>query len=169
MRATARTATTTGAAMSEGEPVKRGEVNWKLLQGFAVRPHKHLNIVDDGEYGVMVDGVFDAGCHGIGEVMQEARTVQHLCDLAGIPEGRGDSAHVDARVYLVIQRLLERGERLERIASWHSRESGGGGTVGSFCVDCGHVWPCDTRKMADGTWTEGDDEAMGAAFEGMGS
>lgn len=146
--------------MNEGEPVRLGEVNWALINKLATKPHKHLNIVDGGEYGVMVDGVFNAGNHGIGEVMQEARTVQHLCDFVGIPEGRADDAHVDARVYLAIQRLIEREERLARIADWHVRETGEGGTVGDYCVECGTRWPCDTRKMADGTWSDEDDERM---------
>jgi hypothetical protein len=29
--------------------------------------------------------------------------------------------------------------------------------VGDYCVECGHVWPCDSRKMAEGTWTEADE------------
>lgn len=55
--------------------------------------------------------------------------------------------------------LVERGgwrDRLSRIATWHSRESGPAGTVGDYCNECSHVWPCDTRRMADGTYT--DDE-----------
>ena len=43
------------------------------------------------------------------------------------------------------------GGRLERIASWHSRETAPGGMVGDFCIECGYVWPCETRRMADGT------------------
>lgn len=45
-------------------------------------------------------------------------------------------------------------ERLDRIADWHSRESGAGGLVGDNCVECGLPWPCDTRAMADGTYIE---------------
>lgn len=48
------------------------------------------------------------------------------------------------------------GDQLQRIASWHSRETGPGGTVGDFCVECGTVWPCDTRRLADGTYENED-------------
>jgi hypothetical protein len=48
-------------------------------------------------------------------------------------------------------------DRLGRISTWHSRETGEHGTVGDFCVDCGHKWPCDTRRMADGTYEDEDD------------
>lgn len=53
--------------------------------------------------------------------------------------------------------LVARGEwrdRLDRIRTWHSRESGPAGTFGDFCNECGHVWPCDTRRMVDGTYTD---------------
>ena len=42
-------------------------------------------------------------------------------------------------------------ERLDRIATWHARETGPGGMVGDYCTECGEHWPCDTRRMADGT------------------
>lgn len=48
------------------------------------------------------------------------------------------------------------GDRLQRISSWHSRESGLGGLVGIYCIECGHTWPCDTNRMAEGTYS--DDE-----------
>jgi hypothetical protein len=127
------------------------EINFPLLTKLAAKPHKHLNIVAAGRYGVMVDGVFDTGNDGIGEVMEEARAVQHLCDLAGISEGLGYSAHIDARVYLLLVDRMQLRERLDRIATWHSRESGPGGMVGDYCTECGERWPCDTRRMADGT------------------
>lgn len=134
------------------------EVNFELLTKLAAKPHKHLNIVEGEEYGVMVDGVFSAGSGGIGEVMEEARTVQHLCDLAGVPEGVGYSAHIDARVYLLLMQRMEKAERLHRIVTWHSRETGPAGMVGSFCSECGHAWPCDTRRMAEGTYVDAEDE-----------
>jgi hypothetical protein len=40
---------------------------------------------------------------------------------------------------------------LDRIASWHSRETAEGGMVGDYCVCCGEIWPCETRRMADGS------------------
>ena len=49
------------------------------------------------------------------------------------------------------------GERIDRIISWHSRETADGGMVGDYCVECGQRWPCDTRRMAEGVY-EDDDE-----------
>jgi hypothetical protein len=49
-------------------------------------------------------------------------------------------------------------ERLERIADWHSRETGPSGLVGNLCIECERLWPCDTRRMADGSYTEWEDE-----------
>lgn len=132
------------------------EINWTLIQALAAKPHKHLNIVEGEQYGVMVNGVFDTGCHGIGEVMEEARTVQHLLDLAGVPEGEGYSAHIDGRVFLLVAEVGRLRERLVRIAGWHARETGPGGMVGDFCIECGWSWPCDTRRMADGTHVDHD-------------
>lgn len=134
-------------------------VNWPLIERLAVQPHKHLNIVDGAQYGLMVGGVFDNASNGVGEVMQEARTAHHLCDLAGIPEGWNYSAHIDARVFQLVMQRLDLAERLGRIGNWHSRETAPGGMVGDFCNECGHVWPCDTRRMTDGTYVDPDDEA----------
>ncbi len=133
-------------------------VNWTLIESLAVKPHKHLNIVEGGQYGLLVNGVFDNACNGVGEVMQEARIVQHLCDLAGVPEGWSYSAHIDARVFLLMTSLFAARERLDRIVSWHSRESGPGGMVGDYCIECGHVWPCDTRRMAEGSYVDTEDD-----------
>lgn len=134
------------------------EINWTLIQQLADKPHKHLNITSDGTYGVMLaDGTFNDGSGGIGEVMGEARTVQHLCDMAGIPEGKVYDAHIDARVFQLMLARNRLAERLDRIASWHSRETADGGMVGDFCVTCGGIWPCDTRRMAEGTYKDEDE------------
>jgi hypothetical protein len=132
------------------------EINWTLIQSLAAKPHKHLNIVEGEQYGVMVDGVFNTGSGGIGEVLEEARTVQHLCDLAGIPEGESYAAHIDARVFLLLAEVLKLRERLDRISRWHARETADGGLVGDYCMDCGGRWPCETRRMADGTYVDPD-------------
>jgi hypothetical protein len=55
----------------------------------------------------------------------------------------------DARAML--RDLLAAQERLDRIASWHSRETGPSGMVGDWCNECSHKHPCETRRMADGT------------------
>lgn len=54
----------------------------------------------------------------------------------------------------LVRTLSENGERLSRISTWHSRESGPGGSVGDLCTECGERWPCDTRRMADGTYVD---------------
>jgi hypothetical protein len=132
------------------------DINYDLLGQLATKPHKHLNFKDDEQYGLMVDGVLHDACNSVNEVMQEARTVQHLCDLASIPEGRVYDAHIDARVYRLTVELQAARERLDRIANWHSRETAGGGMVGGFCNECGEPWPCDTRRMADGSYVDED-------------
>lgn len=92
------------------------EVDWDLFNSLIGEPHKHLHIVDGAEYGLLLDGKFDRANCGVGEVMQEARAVQHLCDLAGIPEGEGDGAHIDARVYLLSARATQLREKLHAVA-----------------------------------------------------
>lgn len=128
------------------------DINWDLINDLAKRPHKHLNISADCQFTCTTHG----DDHWIGEVTQEARTVQHLCDLAGIPEGRGYDAHIDARVYLILTELLALRERLDRISTWHAREASDGGLVGDYCTECGEHWPCDTRRMADGTYQDAE-------------
>lgn len=54
----------------------------------------------------------------------------------------------------LLSSAFEAGDRLQRIASWHSRESGPGGLVGDYCIECGTRWPCDTRRMADGVYED---------------
>jgi hypothetical protein len=128
------------------------QINWTLLQNLAAKPHKHLNIVEGGQYGLMVNGVFNHCSNGVNEVMSEARAVQHLCDLAGIPEGTGAyEPHIDARVFLAVVEINSLRDRLGRIAAWHARETAAGGMVDDYCTECGERWPCDTRRMADGS------------------
>lgn len=54
----------------------------------------------------------------------------------------------------LLSAAFEAGDRLQRISSWHSRETGPGGMVGDYCAECGCRWPCDTRRIADGTYDE---------------
>jgi hypothetical protein len=54
-------------------------------------------------------------------------------------------------------------ERLDRISSWHSLETGPSGTVGLYCIECGARHPCETRRMADGTHEDLADDAKGVA------
>ena len=126
--------------MNNPEPI-----NFSLLTHLAEKPHPLLNIADD------LRQVPEAW---LGEVMQEARTAHHLLDMVGIPAERGYKSDLDARTYLAVRKILELGERLDRIQSWHSRETGPSGTVGDYCTECGVRWPCDTRRMAEGTYVE---------------
>lgn len=131
--------------MSEGtDPL--APINFELIGDLSRKPHHLLNL--------QVGEVLPLG---VGEVLQEARNVHHLLDMAGIPQGIGYSSDIDARTYLAITALSTLRERLERISGWHARETGEGGMVGVFCVECGTGWPCDTRRMADGTYV--DEEA----------
>jgi hypothetical protein len=128
--------------------VKQRRINWNLIERYALKPHQHLNI-SCGETLICENGHDHQP--GTGEVLQEARVVQHLCDLAGVPEGHGYSANIDARVF---QLMLEAGElqdRLDRLAAWHARETEPGGMVGDYCIECDALWPCESRMMADGT------------------
>lgn len=134
------------------------DVNWDLIQDLAKKPHRNINIVEGEQYGLMVDGVFDNCCNGVNEVMFETRAVHHLCDLAGIPVGEGYASDVDARVFLLLRAVNDLRDRMARIGSWHSRETTDGGMVGDFCNECGHTWPCDTSRMADGTYVDGESE-----------
>lgn len=129
---------------SEAESeVNRRRINWDLLQDLATKPHPNQNHLR-------------AHCcptepPGVGEVLQEALAAQHLLDLAGIPLGRYDDRNIDARMYLALLTITGLHERLDRIAGWHARETAEGGMVGDYCAECGELWPCDTRRMADGT------------------
>lgn len=81
--------------------------------------------------------------------MSDEGTVAAVATPSG---GAAKLTYGDARTLL--QQLLNGRERLDRIISWHSRETGPGGMVGDFCNECGHVWPCDTRRMAEGTYED---------------
>lgn len=101
----------------------------------------------------------DCGRHlHVGEVQQEAYNAHLILDLLGIPglddESVGGGADLDARVSVLAQQYAIISDRLDRIAGWHSRETGEHGTVGYYCNECGHVWPCDTSRMADGTYED---------------
>lgn len=126
----------------------RARINWGLLQQLAVKPHPNQNHVPH-------DGL----PLGVGEVLQEALAAQHLLDIIGIPLGLYDDQHIDARTFLAVLEVQKLGERLARIASWHSRETGPGGMVDDYCTECRNTWPCDTRRMAEGTYTDPEEPA----------
>lgn len=57
----------------------------------------------------------------------------------------------------LLSSAFEAGDRLQRISAWHSRETAGGGMVGDYCNECGHPWPCDTNRIAEGTYVDPDE------------
>ena len=132
-----------GESLPEGsEFPPRGEVNWEILKELADRPHPLYRVVD-------TDNIY------LTETMYCVLVSHHLLDLAGVPHGYSvDTRTIDCRVLLAIMAMGNLRERLARIAGWHERETGPAGTVGDFCTECGHRWPCDTRRMADGIYTD---------------
>jgi len=132
-------------------------INYNLLQDLSNKAHPLLNICDDWQAQVR-----QTPPSWIGEVFQEARTAHHLLDMVGIPYGTGYAQDLDSRTYLAITALIDARGRLDRIAGWHSRETADGGMVGDFCNDCDQRWPCQTRRMADGTHEDLADTVDGA-------
>jgi hypothetical protein len=130
-------------AGSEFPPVAIG-INWEMLQDLYVKPHPLIRDIDT------------TGLHyGIVELLDEAKAVHHLLDLLGVPHGYGMGARdIASRTLIAVCGTLTLKERLDRISGWHARETGPAGTVGDYCTEDGQLWPCDTRRMADGTYTE---------------
>jgi hypothetical protein len=120
------------------------DVNWGLLKEFYDKPHPLIRPGDT------------SGLHyGIVELLYEAQAVHHLLDLIGVPPGYSlDTRAIDDRVLIVVRGYLALHERLARVSAWHARETGPAGTVGDYCTECGHRWPCDTQRMADGTYVD---------------
>ena len=124
------------------------EVNWELLKELYDKPHPLIRDIDMSELH-----------YGVAEVLLEAKAVHHLLDLAEVPRGySADTRDIDCRALLAVRGMMTLRERLARISGWHARETGPAGTVGDYCTECGHRWPCDTRRMADGAYEDGDDE-----------
>lgn len=125
-------------------PRSAAEVNWELLQLLQAKPHKLIRDIDT------------AGLHyGIVELLCEAKVVHHLLDLIDVPHRYGmDTRDIASRTLIAVRGTLTLRERHARISARHARETGPAGTVGDYCIECGHPWPCDSRRMADGTYTE---------------
>ena len=123
-------------------------INFRLLKELRDREHPLLRIVPE---------IVDTYHVGVGEVMHEARTAHHLFDMIDIPHGEGYEHDLDARAYLAIVKILNLRERLDRITTWHARETGSAGMVGDFCIRCGDLWPCDTHRMASGSYIDEED------------
>lgn len=135
-------------------PAPASEINWELLKDLQSRPHPLLSPER------LVDAAKAEGAElhfGVVEVLHEALAVHHLLDLAGVPQRYSlDTDDIAARTLIAVLGMGTLRERLDRIAGWHQRETGPCGTVGDFCAECGHRWPCDTRRMADGTYVDED-------------
>lgn len=117
-------------------------INYDLLTRLATTTHPVIN-----------DTVCD--CHNwCGEINQEARVSHHLLDMAGIPHGQGYAQHLDARTYQALMKIMALQDRLDSIIAVHARETSLSGTVGVYCTECLTAWPCDTRRMAEGTYVE---------------
>lgn len=116
-----------------------------MINYLASQPHAHLREVP-------LPHILhsDAGepIYGVDEALQEARTAHHLCDLAGIPGGQGDSARIDARVAI----LARATKRLQRLAELHQpdRNCDGHGGNSGYCAECGCAWPCESARIAAG-------------------
>ena len=144
-------ADTDPAAAAGSEFPPRDQVNWNLLKVVEERPHP---LVNNNWKAPEVDGAVY-----LTEMFYRQRNVHHLLDLAGVPHGYSlDTRDIDARTLLAIMALGNLRERLARVSARHARETGPAGTVGDFCIECGHRWPCDSRRMAGGTYTEDDDD-----------
>lgn len=130
------------------------EPNWTLLNRLNAeqprRPTKgNLRPWDAGDRERAERGDPGIWSSGIAEVYQEAYNAHVLLDMLGV-SGRD----LDARVSSLVLSHIGLNERLSRIAGWHDRETGPAGMVGDYCTECGERWPCGSRVMADGTWTD---------------
>ena len=146
---------TGGSAPADGSEFPPCEqVNWNLLKEVGTRPHSLVN--NEWQLPPEVTGIARSN---LTEMFFRQRNVHHLLDLAGVPQGYSlDTRGIDARALLAVMAMGNLRERLSRISSWHSRETGPAGTVGDFCTECGCRWPCGTRLMADGTYAEDEAE-----------
>jgi hypothetical protein len=131
------------------------DVTWALLKELADKPHPLIRVDDSVTSGLH---------YGVVEVLYAAKVVHHLLDLADVPRGYSmDTRDIDARTLLAVRGVMTLRERLARISAWHARETGPAGTVGDFCICCGDRWPCDTRRMADGVYTDPEDDEPGSS------
>jgi hypothetical protein len=123
------------------------EVNWSLLASLRDRDHPLANIKAETRDLPL----------GVGEVLQEARVSHHLLDMAGVPNKNRehpDATDLDARVWLLLDAVIGLRQQRDRLIGWHSRETAPGGMVGDFCNECGSTWPCDTRRLLEGTYVD---------------
>lgn len=143
-------------------PQQGSEVNWGLLHELAEKPHplydpfrliKRLMVAEP----VTIEGMTASN---IVEALDNVLVSHHLLDMIGVPHGLSlDTRDLESRVLLAVRGHMALDERLGRISDRHARETGPAGTVGDFCTECGHRWPCDTRRMADGAYADDEDDS----------
>jgi hypothetical protein len=136
-----------------GYPAGWPRTNYPLLKRLADRPHPLLHIADDFEKQIR-----EIPIAWTGEVFTQARTAHHLLDIVGIPRGEGYASDLDSRTWQTINLIITLRGQVDRIAAWHSRETADGGMVGDYCNECGDPWPCETRRMADGSHEDLNDQ-----------
>jgi hypothetical protein len=128
-------------------PQPGSEINWPITQELSVKPHPLIRVAG------LPDELW-----AVTEQLACVRAAHHLLDLAGVPARYSlDTGTIDCRVLIAVRGMSTLRERLDRISGWHARETGPAGTVGDYCTECGHMWPCATRRMADGETGEDDD------------
>lgn len=89
---------------------------------------------------------------GTSEIVFEAEVAHKILDFYKVPDGPTQGGgDIDTRVAALAKRTRHAESLLSKIALNHARESGPGGTVGDYCVECDHRWPCPTYLHASGT------------------
>lgn len=92
---------------------------------------------------------------GLARVLTAFRDMSPQSYIAAVATADGGTTGVTyGDLLAIMQDLTDVRIRILRIALWHGRETGPGGTVGDLCTECGNRWPCNTRLMADGTYIE---------------
>ena len=132
-------------------PSVSADINWELLKELYAKPHKLIRDADP-------DGVDKDLHYGFIELLDEAKAVHHLLDMIDVPHGYSlDIRNIDDRTLIAVRGFLTLQERLDCLSGRHCRETGPAGTVGDRCAECGRPWPCDDRRIADGTYSDEDD------------
>lgn len=125
---------------SEAQKLAEPEINFNLLSVLRDKPHPHIRDV-----AVPSDVHF-----GWGELHDQVKVSHHLLDIAGIPNHTGYKGDLDARTWQLLVKAQQLDGYLDRLRTWHSRETAEAGMIGAYCAECGSRWPCDTIRLLDG-------------------
>jgi hypothetical protein len=132
----------TGDTPSEPQRGAQPEINFNLLARLRTKPHPHIRDVtlppEADPFG------------GWGELHNQVKASHHLLDIAGIPNAKGDKGDLDARTWQLVVKAQQFDGYLDRLRTWHSRETAEAGMVGTLCAECETHWPCDTIRLLDG-------------------